>query len=90
MHPPSPGGNESTHRCADGDLCRCGSFVVQPKQKCTRGCGGHLHDGFCGVQGRKKSFLNKVALSTHMCQKCTVKIGKTELHYKLPIDTDEE
>ena len=77
-------------RCADGDLRIFASLTVQTKHKCTRGCGGYLHDEFCGVQEKNESYLKNIALMTYMCHKCAANIGKTELTYKPPIDTEYE
>eukprot|EP00957_Ditylum_brightwellii_P197448 15043844-Ditylum_brightwellii.AAC.1 len=79
-----------TYKCADGDLCQFGTLRVEPKYMCTCGCGGYLHGAFCGVQEWKKKYINKTAYNTHMCQKCTSILGKTELVYKPPIDMDEK
>eukprot|EP00957_Ditylum_brightwellii_P040333 3052384-Ditylum_brightwellii.AAC.1 len=58
----------------------------EPVLKCA---GGGLCRFRISVE-REKSFFNKAALSTYMCQKCAAKLGKTELHYKPPIEINEE
>eukprot|EP00957_Ditylum_brightwellii_P120413 9187279-Ditylum_brightwellii.AAC.1 len=84
------GGGSSTLKCADGDLCRFCISTVQKKHGCTRGCGGYLHGAFCGVQERKKKYLNKIAYKTHMCQPRAAKLGLTEFVYKELITIEDE
>eukprot|EP00957_Ditylum_brightwellii_P013350 1008539-Ditylum_brightwellii.AAC.1 len=42
------------------------------------------------VQEWKKKYTKKTTCKTHMCQKCTSVLGKTELVYKPPINMDKE
>ena len=71
-------------------MCRFGTLAVQKNHKCTRGCGVYLHGDFCVVQEKKKRYLKKISLMTHMCQKSAANIRKAELTYKPPINTEDE
>ena len=63
---------------------------MQARRKCTHGCGGYLHEDFCGVQEKKKRYLNNSDIMIPMCQKCAATLGKTELTHKPPTDTEYE
>ena len=79
----SPTSDNPVFRCAYGDMFRFGTLTVQKKHNCT-------HGEFCGVQEKNKRYLKNVDLMTHMWQKYAANIGKTELTYKPPIDTEDE
>ena len=87
---PPPTSDNPLFRCADGDMQIFGTLILKSNHKCTHGCGGYISCDSCGVQEKNKSYLNKIALMTHMCYKCAANIGKTELMYKPPIDVEYE
>eukprot|EP00957_Ditylum_brightwellii_P068138 5172363-Ditylum_brightwellii.AAC.1 len=90
MVPPSSANEGFVLKCADGDLRGFGRPAVERKHEHTRGCGGCIHSALCGVQEHKKKYTSMTAYKTDICQKCAAALGKMELVYKPPIDTNEE